>query len=469
MGKQKKNCKVFTPSDVVKKMLDIAGYCENLYGRKILENSCGDGHFLVEIVSRYIGDCRRNGYNDIKICEGLERDVVGFEIDEDTYQTCLTHLDDLLEKNSLPNVKWNIRQADALKTNMETDFLFVVGNPPYITYSALPNEDREFIKNAFEVCKDGKPDYYYAFIESAIKHMSNNGRLVYLVPSNFFKTRFAHKLRSAMLPLLTDIYDYTEQKIFDSALTASAIIVCDKSIKAKKVKYHDVASGRTFQEDKELLMERWIFCSLISTEEVTETKIRFGDIYPASSSIATLYNDAFVIRSDDATKIVESEVLRVAVSPKSMSNKKSEYIIFPYYYDNEGNFQRYPEEIFEISFPCAVKHLETYKEKLGARDSDRTTKWYEYGRSQAIAHLNQSKLLLSTLVTNKVKVYELDENTIPYSGIYIIASPGNKLSDAKRILESDDFLNYAKKVGIHANGTSIRISIRDVNEYQFCE
>ena len=58
MGKQKVNCKVFTPINVVKKMLDILGYKENLYGKKILENSCGDGSFLVEIITRYIEDCR---------------------------------------------------------------------------------------------------------------------------------------------------------------------------------------------------------------------------------------------------------------------------------------------------------------------------------------------------------------------------------------------------------------------------
>ena len=465
MGKQKKNCKVFTPLDVVRKMLDIAGYCENLYGKKILENSCGDGQFLVEIVSRYIKDCRRNGYNDIQICEGLERDVVGFEIDENTYKVCLHNLNNLLVKYSLAVVNWNIQRADVLKYKLDTDFSYIVGNPPYITYSALSIEDREFIKGAFEVCQDGKPDYYYAFIESALRSMSKNGRLVYLIPSNFFKTRFARKLREVMLPLLTDIYDYTEQKIFDSALTASAIVVCDKSQKVAEVNYHDVVNGSIAQVNKETLAERWVFHSFMSTEVNTAKRVRFGDMFSASSSIATLYNDAFVIKSDDET--VEDEALRKAVSPKSMAYKKTEYIIFPYYYNKEGILQRYSEEMFRARFPRAVKHLETFKKQLKVRDSDKTAKWFEYGRSQAIAHLNQSKLLLSTLVTNKVKVYELDEKTIPYSGIYIIANPGYQLSDAKRILESEEFLNYVKKVGIHANGASKRISIRDINEYQF--
>jgi type I restriction-modification system DNA methylase subunit len=347
MGKQKNNCQIFTPSEVVGKMLDIMGYGKNLYGKKVLENSCGNGQFLIEIVTRYIDACRSEGYDDDQICLGLEQDIYGFEIEDDIFRNCLRRLNDLLAKYSLKEVNWNIRQADVLKAKPDTDFAYIVGNPPYVTYSALLIEDREYIKNKFVVCKHGKPDYYYAFIESAIEHMSDTGRLVYLVPSNFFKTKFAYELRNYMLPVLSDVYDYTNQKIFDSALTASAIIVCDKSYKEAEVRYHDVAGGSMSLINKETLAERWIFHSVTPTEEVPAKMVRFGDIFPASSSVATLYNDAFVIKSDsDAHKIIEEEVLRTAVSPKSIARKKSERIIFPYYYNNGGGLQRYSEEEF---------------------------------------------------------------------------------------------------------------------------
>ena len=45
-----KKCQVFTPNDYVKELLDSVGYIDNLYGKKILENSCGDGNILVEVV-----------------------------------------------------------------------------------------------------------------------------------------------------------------------------------------------------------------------------------------------------------------------------------------------------------------------------------------------------------------------------------------------------------------------------------
>lgn len=59
--KTREKCQIFTPNDIVKSMLDHIGYSDHLYGKTILENSCGNGHFLKEIVIRYIKDCESRG------------------------------------------------------------------------------------------------------------------------------------------------------------------------------------------------------------------------------------------------------------------------------------------------------------------------------------------------------------------------------------------------------------------------
>ena len=115
-----------------------------------------------------------------------------------------------------------------------------------------------------------------------------------------------------------------------------------------------------------------------------------------------------------------------------------------------------------------VKYLNGYLEKLNARKKDVNTEWFEYGRSQALAHLNQEKLLLSTVVTKNVELYELNINTIPYSGIYIISKDEDyALSDAKKILQSKEFLEYVQRVVISVNGKSIRITCKDINNFEF--
>ena len=51
---EKANGRVYTPDYIVKNLLDLAGYYEeNILKKHVVDNSCGDGAFLVEIVDRY--------------------------------------------------------------------------------------------------------------------------------------------------------------------------------------------------------------------------------------------------------------------------------------------------------------------------------------------------------------------------------------------------------------------------------
>ncbi|MBC1284122.1 N-6 DNA methylase, partial [Listeria welshimeri] len=179
----KANHKVFTPNNIVKKMLDISGYKKDLYGKKILENSCGIGNFLIEIVRRYIKDGRVNALSNSQISEGLEKDIYGVEIDKELYELCIQQLNIILDSEQIPRLSWKIYNTDALSFNMDMKFDFIVGNPPYIAYSALNHEQRLFIKENYQVCQFGKPDYYFAFIESSLSKLNADGKLVYIVPN----------------------------------------------------------------------------------------------------------------------------------------------------------------------------------------------------------------------------------------------------------------------------------------------
>ena len=95
-----KKCQVFTPENYVRELLDSVGYTEHLYGRKILENSCGDGNILVAVVQRYIDDCVANGLSRTRIKNGLARDIYGVEIDPEQFQKCIENLNKVLEKNN---------------------------------------------------------------------------------------------------------------------------------------------------------------------------------------------------------------------------------------------------------------------------------------------------------------------------------------------------------------------------------
>lgn len=472
MQKFYENCQIFTPEIYVEFMLDNINYKRNLYGKKILENSCGDGNFLKIIVKRYILDCLKNSISNDKIAEGLGNDIYGYEVDDIHYWECIKNLNDVTKEYGILNVKWNIYNEDFLKKDFNFVFDYIVGNPPYITYSDLDVPTRRFIKEKFISCAKGKPDYYYAFIEYSLKYLSSDGIFCYLIPNNIFKNKFGETIREILLPLLYEINDFDGEKIFKNRLTTSSIIFCSCKKAQDFVKYRNFSNNESFNIPKRNLNEKWIFKE---NDEETINTCRFGDYFRVSVSVATLLNEAFVIKkfmkngNDIVLEnglVLENSIVRKAASPKSLSSKRNEYIIFPYLYNNSGELIRIKKD-FEIKYPNVTRYLNDYNDKLNKRKSDRGAKWYEYGRSQALHHLNQEKILLSTLITDNVKVYLLDKETIPYSGIIITQNSNLTLSNAKRILESNDFFEYVNNIGIKSNGTSIRVSPTDIKNFKF--
>lgn len=468
-----KKCQVFTPQDYVEKLLDSVNYKQDLYGKRILENSCGDGNILTVVVQRYINDCRRKGFSRTKIRNGLSKDIYGVEIDSEQYEKCIINLNAIIEQNDILPVNWRIYNDDYLKMKQfeNIEFDFVVGNPPYISYSELTKKDQIFLKSTFDSCRKGKFDYCYAFIEKSLCELSHKGQMAYLIPSSIFKTVFGENLRNIMRPNLIAISDYTQEKVFSEALIKSAIIVLSKDILDEEVHYVDETSGVDKRLYRDKLEKKWVF-----TDENTGDH-RFGDYFTVSHAIATLCNKAYVIKEwekDEAGNYVcngvtvEKDMVRNATSPKLFHNGKKEKIIFPYQYDENHSLVRLDEKLFKMKYPGTCSYLMMFRKELDNRDNDASSQWFEYGRSQALSGLDCEKALLSTIISSKVLVYKIDKETIPYAGMYIIPKTEHfSIDEGINILMQDSFFRYAQNIGIHINGNSVRITSKDIEEYRF--
>lgn len=460
-------CQHYTSENISNDMLNMINYSENLYGKKVLENSCGQGHILKLVVERYILDARKNGYSNVRIKHGLENDIYGAEIIEETYKICIENLDKITDKYGIKRVKWKIVNKDILKNPFNILFDYVVGNPPYISYKNLEEETRTFIKNNFKTCKLGKPDYCYAFIENAIECLNDNGKMVYLIPNSIFKNVFAKELRAMIVEHLVKIFDYPNQKLFSDALTSSAIMVIHKNRNLSEFQYTNITKNSSYNINKNMLNGKWLFTDYVSENNGNNELVLFGDFFKASISIATQKNKVFVISSEMKLKLnLETEVLKDAISPRNRSYNVKEYIIFPYLLKN-NRVLKFREDEFKEKYPLTYKYLSENREKLDKRKSDKSAQWFEYGRSQAIHNMGKKKLLVSTLVTNKVNVYSVGHEEIPYSGIYIITESDYNLEVAQKILENPKFFNYVANIGTPASGRSVRITADDINKYKF--
>lgn len=461
-----KKCQIFTPNDIVKIMLNEIGYTDNILDKKIIDNSCGDGSFLIEIVRRFLMEGERKKLPKPSIRKKLQECIYGYEIDEIKYNNCIENLNEISRKYKVTGVKWNVHCADGLKINNDGEFDYVVGNPPYVAYKDLSIEERIETKERFLSCKKGKFDYSYAFIEKGLSLLKDNGKMVMISPSNMFKTVFGYELRTLIKPHIIKIIDCRKENIFDKVLTSPAITLYKKNCNINNIDYVEGLSGKSFCIIKERLKNKWVF-----TDSQSGNK-RFGDYFVVSNSIATLANKIFIHEVDSMGNIeidgimLEPEMMKTARSPRSEKYNIKQKIIFPYEYP-DGVFTRMEESYIKTNYPNIYKFLLGKMDELNARDSDNRAKWYEFGRSQALAHLNQEKLMISSIVTNQVFVYDLKKEEIPYSGIYIIPKADKTLHEAKGILSSKEFYNYLMGIGIRLSGDSVRISSKDIENYRF--
>ena len=332
----KSKCQIFTPTHIVNQMLDNIDYTNGLYGKRVLDHSCGDGQFLKEVVRRYINDCRKQKISVEQIRHGLSQDIWGFELDKERFDECIQALNVIAKDFGLNSVEWKVFNCDSLRTQIDKQFDYIVGNPPYLSYWDIPKSEREFIKGKYDSCQNGACDYCFAFIEDALALLTENGILTYIIPSSIFKTRAGHIIREKIKPCIRSIYDFRTKKVFDNALTSSAIIVLDKADISGKLIYSDDTTGLTLEIDRATLNGAWIFNADHINQPVGVH--RFGDFFKVSSSIATQYNKAFVLINweDDGTwlkgpngECIEKSATWKAASPKGQIANQSERIIFP--------------------------------------------------------------------------------------------------------------------------------------------
>lgn len=465
------NCQVFTSDKVVCEMLDSIGYTSNVYGKSVLENSFGVGNFLDRVVRRYISSSLKEGHTPSEISDGLSKDIFGFEIDSEKFNTTVDRLNKILHDFKIPGVKWSLCNADYLKHVSKRRYDFIVGNPPYIDYRDL-NPDVRIDLRRFSTCKKGKFDYCYPFIEKSITELADFGKMCYIVPNSIFKNVFSFDLREFLKSDITDIIKISNSAFEGKPSISPVIFIIEKGSSRNWLNYLSTIDSKPVKIPKSELGDKWTFVK--TNKPVYKKKIRFGDRFHASLAMVTMCNEAFLIK--DGTECggfvelndekLESGILRKAMSPKTMFDPKSKHIIFPYIVKGT-NVKRYKRETFEKRFPNVVKHLNRFEKKLSQRDTDKGIQYFEYGRSQGLKYANVEKLLMSTVITNIVRVSRIPKDSIPYSGIVITSKGGYKLKKAEKILRSSEFINYVMSIGVSVSGNSVRITSKDINNFEY--
>ncbi len=129
--KSKLNGAVFTPPYLANIILDMAGYTGNVLKKHVMDNSCGDGAFLILAVQRYCETFLKQFQNAAELKNQLETYFHGIDNDSDSVKQCIANLNAAAKNYGVENVHWDVSCADTLKVTKYNGLMdFVVGNPP---------------------------------------------------------------------------------------------------------------------------------------------------------------------------------------------------------------------------------------------------------------------------------------------------------------------------------------------------
>ena len=180
----------FTPPHIARLMV---GMLSSPKDSPVLEPSSGTGVFLDALFDA--------GY----------RDVIGIEIDQDL----ANH--EHFEVQNTSFVSWRPKRR----------FAAIIGNPPYIRWKNLGDEQRSEISTNphWGTLFNSLSDYLNVFIVNAVDALESDGELVFITPSFWMHTQHAEGVRNYLTcnGAITHLVSFGESQVFDGV--SSSIII----------------------------------------------------------------------------------------------------------------------------------------------------------------------------------------------------------------------------------------------------
>ena len=202
---EKEKGRIYTPEYIVNVILDFSGYKGNcILKRHAIDNSCGDGAFLKEIVRRYCEEAVKADYSSDELKNDLQTYIHGIEIDADERNSCLLNLNNIIKAYGLQDIAWDVLCENALtedKYNGKMDF--VLGNPPYVRVHNLGDSFDEIKKFSFS--HGGMTDLFIVFYEVGLRMLKPSGTLGYITPSSVFNSLAGKYMRDVAERIHTDL------------------------------------------------------------------------------------------------------------------------------------------------------------------------------------------------------------------------------------------------------------------------
>ncbi len=430
-----------------------------------MENSCGAGAFLCEVVDRYCEVCSSQQISKQELKRELETFVHGLEIDADAVNQCIANLNMVAERYGVIGVNWDVTLEDSTTVSrFDGQMDFVVGNPPYVRIHNLSQSST--LKHTFDFFQEGMSDLYIAFFEIGLRMLNEHGVLGYITPSSFFNSVAGARMRECFVKrrYLKKIVDMKHFQAFEDAMTYTAITVLQKG-RSKDVTYYYEYDGAKrkpcyickLQPNDFYLNGKFFFANQSNLSFLRNIFSSLGEsaVY-VKNGFATLCDSVFVSSS---FPFQSKHIIPVVKASKGLQQQ----IIFPYD-ENSCALSEDDLKTDEELYDYLIKR----RAQLQARSLEKSGKnaWFLFGRSQGISDVYRDKLSLNTFVrdVSDLKILTVPRGSGVYGGLYITSS-SLSLSSIRSQLYSDEFISYVALLGKYKSGGYYTFSSKDVKKF----
>jgi methylase of polypeptide subunit release factors len=406
---RKFNGAFFTPDYIIDFIINEIEPKEN---ETNLDPSCGCGAFLVGLTEYY-----KRAFNK-PIKKIINENIFGSDIlDYNIFRAKLILTIYALQNGELlSDLDFNLYNQDSLRTSWELSFDNIVGNPPYVKFQDLADDNRSYLAKHWKTVEGGTFNLYFAFFELGYKLLKPTGKLGYITPNNYFTSLAGEALRRyfQQKKCVTRIVDFSHRKVFD-AQTYTAITFLNKK-QNEAITYDRIKEGyspEAFLANangspnylKNLNVKKW---RLLKTDEQQNIKTietigkPIGKLFDICVGIATLKdeiffvdgsktkNDNYVKITDNGTFEIEKEIVKPVYKISDFRTQEeietnTRKIICPYTIKN-GIAVVIPEDDFQKKFPKCYAYFLSEKENLLARDKGKVTyqPFFVWGRTQGL-------------------------------------------------------------------------------------
>ncbi len=214
---RKKFAQFFTPFQLASLMADWLLGNQNL--KTVLEPAFGLGVFSRALISKKSA-----------------LSIKGFDIDE----TILTEAKAIFNDTT----NFDLHLEDYMFNDWSNKYDGIICNPPYFKFHDYDNKTIiNEIESRLKIKLNGFTNLYTLFLLKSIYQLNSNGRLAYIIPSEFLNSDYGKLVKSALIKnkVLRHIvvFDF-EENVFDDALTTACILLCSNDKHNQKVKFSTI-------------------------------------------------------------------------------------------------------------------------------------------------------------------------------------------------------------------------------------